>query len=85
MACTLIGLAIWPGFLTIVLCIASTIGVVVAARHLESWRCPQCGETFFRRGLWHNGFAGQCMNCGLAKWSVPNAASNPDSTSLRGE
>lgn len=28
-------------------------------------KCPRCGKTFDRRGLYHNQFTKRCLNCGI--------------------
>jgi len=37
---------------------------------INLWRCPRCGDTFAGRcGAAREFFAGQCVHCGLAKYS----------------
>jgi hypothetical protein len=35
-----------------------------------AWRCPRCGEHFFRGSWYYNSFARRCVHCGLPKWST---------------
>src|SRR5262245_24330837 len=36
-----------------------------------AFRCPRCGQPFFRTSWYHNGFARECVHCGLPKWAEP--------------
>jgi hypothetical protein len=65
----LVGWILYPSAPTFGLCVVSGIVFVVTVQRLMSWRCPRCDQAFFRKGPWHNGFAGRCMNCELPKWS----------------
>ena len=42
---------------------------VTAGWHMNAWKCPCCGNTFFRRKWIHNQFARKCVHCGLEKWA----------------
>lgn len=54
------------------------IGFALVGYQKGNFRCPRCGELFFRkfddrpwRGAWqHNPFARRCMHCGLPKWAA---------------
>ena len=38
----------------------------------QQFRCPRCGESFYRRrGDYNNMFRANCANCGLEKGSNP--------------
>lgn len=53
------------------------IAACVVGYRKWNFRCPRCGELFFRkfddrawRRSWqHNPFARRCMHCGLPKWA----------------
>jgi hypothetical protein len=40
----------------------------VTGWQLSYFRCPACGESFFRSRLMYNPFACKCVHCGLPKW-----------------
>lgn len=40
---------------------------------VSNFRCPRCGQPFFRTWWYHNGFARKCVHCGLPKWSPGKA------------
>ena len=50
------------------------IAVNIYGYHRSFWKCPRCGEPFFRSQKWRGTmlypiFARQCQNCGLPKWA----------------
>jgi predicted RNA-binding Zn-ribbon protein involved in translation (DUF1610 family) len=36
-----------------------------------SFRCPRCGQFFFRKSFCHNTLTKRCLHCGLLKWEEP--------------
>lgn len=40
---------------------------------LLAWRCPRCGEPFFRRPLFLNSFARRCLHCALPLYPTEEA------------
>ena len=61
------------------------IGFALVGYQTGNFRCPRCGELFFRkfddrpwRGAWqHNPFARRCMHCGLPKWAAVDPGPSP--------
>jgi predicted RNA-binding Zn-ribbon protein involved in translation (DUF1610 family) len=51
-----------------VLIMAWFCGSVVTTYRAGGFRCPRCGEQFFKTNFYHNGFARRCVHCGLPKW-----------------
>ena len=48
------------------------MGALVIVGNLAiGFRCPRCGEPFFRWSWGYNGFARKCVHCGLPKWAEP--------------
>ena len=45
------------------------IALFHAGFHRMSWCCPRCAKPFFEAWFYYNAFAGQCVHCGLPKWS----------------
>jgi len=37
---------------------------------LANWKCPRCGQSFFRAAFFRSLFGGKCFHCGLPKWAV---------------
>ncbi|MBV9673235.1 MAG: hypothetical protein JO076_10500 [Verrucomicrobia bacterium] len=37
---------------------------------LACWKCPRCGQPFFRFAFYRSLFGGKCFYCDLPKWSV---------------
>jgi hypothetical protein len=56
---------------------------VLAGQHVEAWRCPRCGKSFFRAGAWHNAFTTNCLNCDLPKWSLADGSHSATSNVVR--
>ncbi|MGI8788312.1 MAG: hypothetical protein ACR2HG_11185 [Pyrinomonadaceae bacterium] len=53
---------------------AAGFAISVFGFYQTHWKCPRCGQPFFRRPDWlgkifYNLFARRCMNCGLPKWA----------------
>ena len=46
----------------------------VAAIRFSLWRCPRCGNPFYQKWWYHNGFARKCVHCGLARKEIKAAA-----------
>ena len=40
-------------------------GVGAAAIWRNNWRCPRCGERFYRKWLYTNSFSTKCVHCGF--------------------
>lgn len=41
------------------------------AAWLANWKCPRCGQAFFRAAFYRSLlFGGRCFHCGLPKWCV---------------
>jgi ribosomal protein S27AE len=40
------------------------------AAWLANWKCPRCGQAFFRAAFFRSLFGGRCFHCGLPKWCV---------------
>jgi hypothetical protein len=40
------------------------------AAWLANWKCPRCGQAFFRAAFYRSLFGGRCFHCSLPKWSV---------------
>lgn len=38
----------------------------------NGFRCPRCGKVFHRKFPWGNGFARECLHCGIAIGDVPS-------------
>src|SRR4051812_17999005 len=53
----------------LVTAIAWMIVASIVNLRAATFRCPRCGEQFYSRGLFHNGFTRRCLHCGLAKWA----------------
>ncbi len=45
------------------------VGIICLAIKWQSFRCPRCGEPYFRKLLYGNAFAQKCMHCKLEKFS----------------
>ncbi len=43
--------------------------LIILDRKAAGFKCPRCGKYYFNRGLYHNGFTKECLNCGLKKWA----------------
>lgn len=44
------------------------------AAWLANWKCPRCGQAFFRASLYRSLiFGGRCFHCNLPKWCVSEA------------
>ena len=37
---------------------------------LANWKCPRCGQSFFRGAFLRSLFGGRCFHCDLPKWCV---------------
>jgi hypothetical protein len=37
---------------------------------LANWKCPRCGQSFFKAAFFRSLFGGRCFHCGLPKWAV---------------
>ena len=37
---------------------------------MANWKCPRCGEPFFRGAFMRSLFGGKCFHCSLPKWSI---------------
>jgi hypothetical protein len=37
---------------------------------LANWKCPRCGQAFFRAAFFRSLFGGRCFHCDLPKWCV---------------
>lgn len=37
---------------------------------LANWKCPRCGQSFFKAAFLRSLFGGRCFYCGLSKWAV---------------
>ena len=46
------------------------VGYFFLAACLANWKCPRCGQPFFRAAFLRSLFGGRCFHCGLSKWSV---------------
>jgi hypothetical protein len=46
------------------------VGTLATTIGLGTWRCPRCHKPFFHRFPANNPLAGECLNCGLPKWSL---------------
>jgi hypothetical protein len=46
------------------------VGYFFLAACLANWKCPRCGQSFFRAAFLRSLFGGRCFHCGLPKWSV---------------
>jgi uncharacterized protein GlcG (DUF336 family) len=44
------------------------IGFVASANWMTMWKCPRCGQSFFRTLWGGNPLATRCVHCRLAKW-----------------
>ena len=42
---------------------------VPLAVQYKRFACPRCGQPFFVKGLFSNGYVRRCRHCGLPKWS----------------
>ena len=40
------------------------------AAWLANWKCPRCGQAFFRAAFYRSLFGGRCFHCNLPKWCV---------------
>jgi hypothetical protein len=40
------------------------------AAWLANWKCPRCGQAFFRAAFLRSLFGGRCFHCHLPKWCV---------------
>jgi hypothetical protein len=40
---------------------------------MANWKCPRCGEPFFRGAFMRSLFGGKCFHCSLRKWSISEA------------
>jgi hypothetical protein len=40
------------------------------AAWLANWKCPRCGQAFFRAAFYRSLFGGRCFHCDLPKWCV---------------
>ena len=40
------------------------------AAFLANWKCPRCGQSFFKAAFFRSLFGGKCFHCGLQKWAV---------------
>jgi hypothetical protein len=64
---------------TVIFCTAALwmVGFTIIGYQKSNFRCPRCGELFFRKfddrpwrmGWQHNPFARRCMHCSLHKWA----------------
>lgn len=52
------------------------IGIVANVFWFLTFKCPQCGKPFFRKGGWQNLLARRCLNCGLQKYQGPPPAAS---------
>lgn len=47
-------------------------GTYAASVPIGNFRCPRCGELYFKRriaiGYFYNTFTRKCLHCGLRKW-----------------
>jgi hypothetical protein len=44
------------------------------AAWLANWKCPRCGQAFFRAAFYRSLlFGGHCFHCGLPKWGMSEA------------
>jgi predicted RNA-binding Zn-ribbon protein involved in translation (DUF1610 family) len=50
------------------------VAIWIASYRSGSFRCPRCGEPFYYRGSYRNGFARRCLHCGLKKWTNEDLA-----------
>ena len=55
--------------------IAGVLVLVIAAQRALRFRCPRCGELFFKKWMDQNGFARRCLHCGLPKYADPTPGS----------
>jgi len=76
-------LAVWLGGFVVMVALLMALGgaalwlfpvwlaaFFVAGSRWSLFRCPQCGEHFFKPHEWAvNQLAGQCYHCGLRKWA----------------
>jgi len=47
------------------------------AAWLANWKCPRCGQAFFRAAFYRSLlFGGRCFHCGLPKWCVSETGDN---------
>lgn len=53
----------------IALFVVWAIAFFVTGSRWSYFRCPRCGEHFFKSTLYVNQLGGQCLHCGLPKWS----------------
>jgi predicted RNA-binding Zn-ribbon protein involved in translation (DUF1610 family) len=54
------------------------VGVTIASNRASAFRCPRCGEPFFRRYGYYHVMVSRCLHCQLPKWSTPEAEPNED-------
>jgi hypothetical protein len=58
---------------------------IAAGYYRGIFRCPRCGERFFRSDEWHNTFTSRCLNCDLQWGDDPGTdVGNRSGKGLRG-
>jgi len=50
------------------------LALIVIGNYAIAWRCPRCGEPFFKGSWYYNSFARRCVHCKLPKWSTDPGA-----------
>ncbi len=56
----------WYGWKQDAVLVLTLLSWAALATWAEMCPCPKCGKGFFRKGLYHNGFARRCLHCGTA-------------------
>jgi len=57
--------------------VAWMVAWIVFGFPFTRFRCPRCGEPFFKRKGYQNIFTQKCLNCGLALFSQNSHQDNP--------
>lgn len=74
----LTGTAIGAAFATeppyIAVAVVWMLAILVTSHRASALRCPRCGQRFYAKGLYHNGFTRKCLHCGLRKWADEDPA-----------
>jgi len=51
--------------------ITGVVFLIIAAERALRFRCPRCGEMFFKKSIDSDSFARRCVHCGLPKYADP--------------
>jgi hypothetical protein len=60
----------WLAALPVILFPIGFFAYFLSALWLANWRCPRCGQPFFRGAFLRSLFGGRCFHCALPKWAV---------------